>query len=232
MAYHILTVKKDLGHYMTKLENGIIPHASTNCFAGFECFYKRIADQGLSVYVGLLLDRSASKLIKDFNERFSNIKILIKFKKKFTKYTNAEQMANEYIISPHTEIIKRVDVYVFNIKFSKNYEGRTKFFIYPSLAQFIRVYSPMNRYVPHYRMASEAKPTVTSILEGHGKYGRASDYGSWNWLAPTLEEFMLLDDPDFMNRAVRGLDTYNFYASNLFREIRTQLREEINHDHN
>lgn len=236
MAYHILVLKKDLNEYIPRLKSERLPDSTMACFHYFASFYSPITSQGLCIYIGLILDRKVEKLFEDFNSKFSNIKIQVKFKRKFTEYTNAEQVAREYIIYPCTEIIEKLDVHVLSLKFSKDYLGKARYHMYVPIIQFLRMFSPMNRYVPHYNMVMKVEPKIKAILEGHANYQWRSDYGSWCSLGVTLEEFMMLDDPEFMNRVTQNMNTHQYYGTQLFGGIKTELakkqREEIEHNAN
>ena len=220
MGYHVVMKKKYLDtKYMPLFNTSTLPSSNIACFYTFPSMGSRMLSTKTNLYTGLVLNKKAGDLIEDFNKRFQNMKITVKFTKNISEYVDLGKATTEWMEGWRTDK-EDLAIYILTTSVSKDYTSSSKYHTYVPLIQFVRTYSPMARYRYHYRMACSVLPTVPDLLEGINHYNYRSEYGSWCNSPVSLDEFMCLDNPDMVNKASSGQSKHDYYGTSLFRELR------------
>jgi hypothetical protein len=221
MTYHVIVTRKRLDELRPTLNHNYLPEPTEECFYAFEInFYEAIVDKRKSVYSGFLLNRMVEMLMRDFNKRFTNIKVVSVLKQRTETFLNHERIATKYFLYNRWKtLVPLTSLYFISLRLSPKYTPKARFHLYVPLVQIFRTYSPMYRYDLLYNEVIGIEPTIPSFLKSHLNSGLQREYGSWCNLTPTLGEFMLLDNPAIVNKATSEMFSDQYYGSNLFREI-------------
>ena len=195
MAYHIFTKESEIDSIITNLKGTKLRDDNDACFWGFERYFCEEMMNGSVPAVGLLLISKVDDLIKDFNKTFTNIKVKVLFKKKFTAYTNAHVISMNYFIEHSGELEKETNLYFLTLKFNEKYTNAGKYHLFVPIIQFFRTFSPMSAYPYAFPLiAQKVDPTVEDVLKGHNTYGYAGSYGAWCMRKVPLDTFMKMDN--------------------------------------
>jgi hypothetical protein len=250
MSYHYMATEKKYKDENLKDEfsGEKLPRESMVCFSGFgtkvegEILFRT----GETPLLGLILHRKVRKLFLDFNDCFNNIKIRVILQKRFPLYTNHVGVVLNYFMTgdtssgrwnhfghlpdgsriPQKKLIKESNLYIMKLRFSPEYTNATRFHMYVPIMQFFRLFSPMSDYDCHFYLAYNSDSTVSSILNAWSHYSEVTSYGNWCSSKPSMEKFMKMDNPDFMNSACHSMGKLAYYGTELFSAIESKMSDD------
>lgn len=173
------------------LKNGKKHLTSHACFASIgRCCYELFSEHEKShLVLGLNLNPRGSALIENFNSVFKNIQLVV-----------------------HSHIPKGYPTHYVEFKFSEKYLRDTQWCMITPLIQIIREFDPDYRRDLKYKedTIAEVVRVVSDMCAIYNTGKGVYNYGLWSSEPISYDNFLKMDDPDFMNKVCH--DNFDYIA--------------------
>lgn len=179
------------------LEVNGIPKKTYDCYSGIYMYYMPGDEQEekKSMYFGMYSHKNIEKLVKDFNSKFSNIKVRLVHSDDVSLGDMTFCRNKKYNFSDKEHYV------IFKINFKKEYSISAKYGLTTTIAQFFRAFCPEYEHYNNMPLKEKDEVTIETVIKGYETTGYA--YGNWRGnMSCTINDFMKFDNVELMNKTL------------------------------